>query len=436
ASSISTGRRRPHPSRRAPEMAGSFDVLRQRNFAMFWGAAAISNAGSWMQIVALPEIVFRITGKATSLGTAAVAGVVPTIVLTPLFGALADRFSRRMLLLVSQTLLMVVSLVLWILYTSGQLTVGRIIILNVITGAANGMNFPVWTSLVPLLVAREHLISAVRLNSLQYTVGRVFGPVSAGVVIAAWGPGAAILINAVTFVMVLIALVFIRPRAAGNVAVSTSVWTSVVEGARFVWHHWPLRVVCLMIFLNGVFAMSFTQLAPAVAEGAYGKSGKFNAVLLMAMGIGAATSSFIIVTRGDRFRHSTLVTGSFLGVGVAIALMASATTAVVGVIGYFLLGLFQVATNISVNSAMQTLAPDHMRGRVVSMYMTAVMTAGPLGTLVIGALADVQTMRVALLITSAAVAAIVAVLHTTGVLANLDAPHLGLPADVIANGSA
>lgn len=410
-------------------MAGSFEVLRQRNFAMFWGAAAISNAGSWMQIVALPEIVFRMTGSATTLGSSAVAGILPTIVLAPLFGALADRFSRRMLLLVSQTLLMIVSLALWVLYATDQLTVGRIIGLNVITGAANGMNFPVWTSLVPLLVGREHLISAVRLNSLQYTVGRVFGPVCAGVVIATWGPGTAILANAITFVLVLVALVFIRPRSAGNVAVSTSVWSSVVEGARFVGRHWPLRMVCLMIFLNGVFAMSFTQLAPAVAEGAYGESGKFNAVLLMAMGIGAATSSFIIVTRGDRFRHSSLVTGSFLGVAMASAVMASATTAVVGVIGYFLLGLFQVATNISVNSAMQTLAPDHMRGRVVSMYMTAVMTAGPLGTLVIGAMADAQTMRIALLITAAAAATIVAILHAAGVLRHLDADHLDLDLD-------
>lgn len=406
-------------------MASAFSVLKQRDFGIFWTAAAISNAGGWMQIVALPEIVYEIRKSAAVLGLAALIGVIPTLLLAPIAGFLADRYSRRKLLIITQTIMMVVAFTLWGLYITDRLTIGLIMTLTVINGGAAGLNFPVWTSLIPTLVDRVDLVPAVRLNSLQFTAGRLVGPMAAAFVIGQWGPGSAIFTNAITFVLVLAALVVVKPRATQQMDRDAKIWSSVRDGATFVWRQPTLRTIVMMTWLAGIFVMGYIQQSPAVAHEALGRSdNSFNTVLIFGMGVGAVITSIFIITRGDLFRPSTWLTLATVGFIVGSGVLAATRIDGVGFVGYVILGMSQMAVNVPANSVMQTLTPDQMRGRVVSMYMLAALSGTPMGAQLIGVLADTTTMRSALMIMSIGAAVLFVMLRVLGSLHHIDAKRL------------
>lgn len=406
-------------------MAGAFSVIKQRDFGIFWTAATISNAGGWMQIVALPEIVYEIRHSAAVLGSAALIGVLPTLLLAPIAGFLADRYSRRKLLIITQTIMMVVAFALWGLYITDRLTIGLIMTLTVVNGGAAGLNFPVWTSLIPTLVDKEHLVPAVRLNSLQFTAGRLVGPLAAAFVISQWGPGAAIFTNAITFVLVLAALLVVKPRATQQMDRDAKIWSSVRDGATFVWCQPTLRTIVMMTWLAGIFVMGYIQQSPAVAHQALGRTDNdFNTVLIFGMGVGAVVTSIAIITRGDRLRPSTWLTIATIGFVLGSGVLASSRIDAIGFVGYAILGMSQIAVNVPANSVMQTLTPDQMRGRVVSMYMLAALSGTPMGAQLIGVLADTTTMRTALVIMTAGAGVLFVALRLFGSLEHIDAKSL------------
>ncbi|MGE0881787.1 MAG: MFS transporter [Acidimicrobiia bacterium] len=392
------------PARRS----SSFGALRHRDFAIFWIAAVISNAGSWMQTVALPAIVYEETGKATWLGLVSLASLVPSVILTPMAGAIADRMSRQLILKITQTLLMVSSFMLWGLYLSGHLTPWWILAISFVNGLGGGLNFPVWNAFIPLLVPQEDLIDAIRLNSMQFTAGRAIGPTAAAAVIAAWGPADAILLNAVTFLLVLGALVVVRPRAVPPPPAHESVWGSVAAGGRFVWRHPTLRMACFIAAINGAFSMSLTQLAPAIANRLFDRPSTGNAPFVIAIGVGAMVAAVITTTHGDLLRPSRQVVFAMCTYGVCLAVLGHTGVYALGLAMFAVIGFAQVGTAVMVNTLVQYLAPEELRGRTVSFYMIGVMAGGPLSSLVTGRIADATTMSTALTINAVTVSIIAA----------------------------
>ncbi|MGE0877944.1 MAG: MFS transporter [Acidimicrobiia bacterium] len=388
------------------KQASAFSALRHRDFTIFWIAAVVSNAGGWMQIIALPAIVYDITGKATWLGLVSLAGLIPSVIVTPMSGALADRFSRRALLMVTQSVLMSSSFALWALYSAGHLKPWMILVVSVVNGAASGLNFPVWNAFIPLLVPPSDLVYAIRLNSMQFTAGRVIGPTMAAAVIGISGPGAAIFVNAVTFLLVLGALVIVNPRSHGVTKGGESVWASVSTGAQFMWKYKPLRMVCLLALVNSMFGQVLVQLAPAVSNRVFEHPSTDNAELILALGFGSMIASVLVVTRGDLLRrsHQTLfVLASYvLGLG-ALSVTHSWH---VGLVFFAVVGYGQLSTAVMCNTLVQQLSPESMRGRAVSFYMLGAMTGSPLGALITGRIADTFTMRTALFIDAIAVTVI------------------------------
>ena len=191
---------------------GSLHVFAHRDFALFFTAASISNAGSWMQLVAVQALMYKLTEQGTWLGISTVATLAPAVVLTPYAGVLADRISCQFMLKVTQSVQMVAAVTMWAMYVSDSITPWWIVAFGVVNGASTGFQTAAWQSFVPLLVPPHEILHAVRLNSTQYTVARAMGPALGGLVVTQWGIGVAIACNAVTYLLVIAVLFAVHPR--------------------------------------------------------------------------------------------------------------------------------------------------------------------------------------------------------------------------------
>src|SRR4051812_35827220 len=169
---------------------GSLEIFRHRDFALFFTTAAISNGGTWMQLVAVQALLYDLTNSGTWLGLSTVVSLVPALLLTPYAGVLADRVSRQTILRITQTVQMTTGFVLWGVYISHTVSPGWIVAIGFVNGVTAGFQAATWQSFVPLLVPPEDMMPAIRLNSTQYTMARAIGPAFGGVIVQLWGIGA------------------------------------------------------------------------------------------------------------------------------------------------------------------------------------------------------------------------------------------------------
>jgi predicted MFS family arabinose efflux permease len=407
-----------------PERKGSLGALRHRDFAIFWTAAAISNAGGWMQVVAIPAFLYDLTGKASWLGYASLASLMPAVFLTPYAGVLADRIPRRTILLVTQTMQMTVAALMWYLFASDQLTPGLIIGLGFVTGVATGFQTAAWQSFVPLLVPPDEMLDAVKLNSVQFTLARALGPAFAGVTVAAWGTGAAIGINTVTYALVILALVFAHPRATPLASRTESVMLQMRGGARYVWRNRPLRLAVSIAFITALSGQSLQHVAPAIAEDVLGRDSTDNAGLLVALGLGALASSGFSVIAGDRLPRSTRVLVALGGFLLSCVMIAATSNYVVGLAGYFIGGMAHLQSAVALNTMIQGCVPEHVRGRTMSFYVLGILLGIPVGSYMLGGLGDLLGMRTALIVNAAIFGVVIVVLMVARLLPDLDTDHI------------
>lgn len=404
---------------------GARQALQHKDFARFFWAAAVSNAGAWMQIVALPAILFDLTDSATWLGVSSVASMLPAVLLTPFAGVLADRMSRRKILIGTQTVQMIVAFTLTIWYATGTLNPWGIVGCGFVAGCATGIQTSAWQSFVPLLVPPHLLLEAVKLNSAQYTLARALGPAVAGVLVKASGPGLALLVDSFTFVLVIGALYASRPRMGARRRPEGSVWFVMREGAAFVWQHRPLRLVVQIGFIAAVCGQAMQFMAPAVAERLFHQESTDNAGLLVALGCGAIVSWLLFQWSSERVARSFRLGVTMVTYPASIALIACTELYVVGLVGYTLNGFAHVQLGMSLNTLVQGSVPDRVRGRTTSFYMLALVAGIPIGSFVIGRLADVIGMRTALLLDAAVFGTYGAYLIVTGQLRYTDVHQVG-----------
>lgn len=402
------------------QRVGARDALRQRDFRLFFAAAAISNAGVWMQLVAVPALLYDLTGSATWLGVSSMASMLPAVLLTPYAGVLADRVSRRKILLITQAVQMTVALTLFTLYQSGSLTPYGIITCGLISGITGGIQTSAWQSFVPLLVPPHLLLEAVKLNSAQFTLARAIGPAMAGVLVKASGIGAALLVDGISYVLVLGALLLSRPRVGTAIREPGTVWEVMRGGARYVWTHPALRLATGIGFVAAFCGQSMAYMAPAVSSRVFGHSSSGNAPLLVALGCGAIISWGVFSWTSERIHRSTRVAISLTVYTASIAVIASTRLYGVGIAGYALNGLAHLQLGMSLNTLMQGSVPDRLRGRTTSFYILALLAGIPLGSFTIGRLADAIGMRPALFLAAAGFGAFTLALTTSGRLRNLD----------------
>lgn len=371
----------------------SLRALRHRDFAIVWWSALISNSGQWLQLIALPFVVFDLTDSNAWLGAVAFSGMMPMLLLTPVAGVIADRVPRKLVLLCTTSAQASVAVLLWVLWNSGQLDAWTILGLSLVSGVANGLQVASWQSFIPLLVPRESLLAAVRLNSMQFTGARAIGPAAAAGVLATWGPGGAFLLNALTYAVVLVALVVVRPRPVSSLGKGTRLWEVLREGIRYARARSTVVQAMATTFVASFCGQSLLQLAAGIADEEYNVDEKGLAILVAASGFGAVLASIFVVVRADSVRRSAMALFGLAFYCAGVAVIGLAPNFTVGALGFLITGAAHVHVAIAMNTSIQIQVAEEIRGRVMSIYLMGVFSGMPLGALVGGALGDIVGLR-------------------------------------------
>lgn len=368
-------------------------AFRHRDFSLFWSTALLSNSAAYMQFIAVPALLKDRTGSNTWVGAASMASMIPATLLTPFAGLLADRVSRRLILTITQFGQMLVALGLFTLYLVDLLSPWRMLALLFANGVVSGFQVSAWQSFVPTLVPREDLVDAVRLNSVQFQGARAIGPGIGALAVGILGIGAAFLVNALSYVPVILAILITRPRQQISMREDRDIWGDLVEGFSYTWGSSALRRAVVTSFVVSVLGQSLTQLAAGIATDVYGRDAKANAGLVAAVGIGSLITGIWIIGWGGRVLRSTLAMLGLGGYVIGVGLMVVSTNYAIGLVAFFVCGLSHIPIATSLNTFMQSAVPDEIRGRVVSTYLLGVMLGMPVGSFALGRLSDSIGMR-------------------------------------------
>ncbi|UDY24590.1 MFS transporter [Nocardioides sp. Kera G14] len=400
-------------------------AFRHPMFRRFWTAALVSNAGSWLQNLAVPYVLFQLTHSALWVGLAAVAQFVPNVLCAPFGGALADRFERRRVLLVTQAGMTAGAIGLWLLWQLGYREPAAILALVAVAGAFQGLTLPGWQSFVNDLVPRADLTSAVALNSLQFNAARSVGPAVAGVLLATLGPGWAFLINAASYVAVIGALLVIRTGAAPAPGVRAPIVAGYVAAVRYLRRQPGIQAAILVSILVGILGNPVFSLTVVFASEVFKVGAVGLGLLNAALGVGAVLVA-PMVAGGRRAGLARNVRWTFILYAAALAAFAATTHAVVAGLALVVVGGCFMAAISSANTAIQLIVADHMRGRVLALRITLYSTSLPLGTFVQSWLSDLVGVRQAMAGSAAcmlAVGLVVAFWRGGAIARRLDDPH-------------
>jgi MFS family permease len=383
---------------------GALAALKHRDFALFFSAALCSNTGTWMQTITVPYVLDQLTHSTVWVGIGAFATFFPATIVGPLAGALADRYDRRMIMLLSQVVLMVSAFALWAIWVSGAATPQLIVGVVVIGAFGSGITIAAWQAFVPQLVPPEAMVSAVRLNAMQFTGARAFGPALAGLVLAEFGPGTAFLANGLSFLLVIGALLLIAARPITRIADGGSVLSQFVDGVRYIRKRAVLTVAVLGALFSSFLGVSMIQLAePFARQVLHEGAGKYG-LLVAAYGAGAITGAVATVVRGDVVRRSTFTVVGFAVFVVAELCFGLAPMYALALLGMFGIGLAQSFAMVSCQTAVQVNVDEHYRGRVLSVYVMSFFAGTPVGALLGGIAASVIGLRATIVISAALLA--------------------------------
>ena len=400
----------------------SLRAFRHPNFVRFWMGAFISNVGTWMETIAVGVYVTQSTGRAGWTGTVAALMYLPTLVLGPLAGAMADRTDRRRLLSWLTTAQTALAVALAVLAFTGRLSVPAVAVLAFFAGCVNALVGPVYSSLLAELVPAEDLLSALSLSSAQYNLGRIIGPTLAALAIAAGGQALAFLCNAASFLAVLVSLALVQlpPRAPHDG--TTDLWAEIVTGFRVAREDAGIRTALILTCLISVLVAPFIALIPVVAINLFGHGAAGTSLLASAQGIGAIGAAVVTGTLADRWGRRRLVSRMTLALGLVATAYWVAPQFWMAVALVAMLGGTYLATLTGVNATCMSRVSRLLQARVSSLY-TMVLGAGyGAGLLALSWLGDQFGLRLTMASTAALLTLSVLWMRRRGLLRQLDGP--------------
>lgn len=366
----------------------AFQPLRHRNFALVWSAAGISNVGTWMETVAVGDLVASSTGKAGWTGLVAAAGFLPMGLMGPIGGAIADRVDRRQFMFVTTLLHAVCAAALTLLAATGNASPGAVAAVVFVAGCVSGIGFPAYQAMLPDLVPKEDLLGAVSLGQAQFNLGRVIGPALAGIAIALGSYTWAFALNTISFAALLVALRALRLVHVPREDVAGSIWSRIRVGARASRQEPGVRSAILMIAVIALTASPFIALIPAMARVRHDGGEGLTSMFVTAQGVGAVGGALAVPVLARRLGQHRLLMYGFLSLPVALALYGLAPTPLLAVLSLVPVGATYICVFAGLGTVVQLRAPVHLRARVVSLYFLALGTLYPLGTVIQGPVAD------------------------------------------------
>ncbi|MEZ5243649.1 MAG: MFS transporter [Acidimicrobiales bacterium] len=399
---------------------GIFAALRHRNFLIVWLAAIVSNAGRFFQAVAVPLVIYELTDSAAWVGLAGFAQLLPTALLGPLAGAIADRYQRRNILIVTQTLQAVASLMFVAMWFGGVRSPTAYVAASVLAGAAAGLNLPAWQAFVADLVPRDTMMSAITLNSAQFNLARLLGPLGAGVVIKVWGPGWAFLVNAVSFATIIVALLAVSvPYVDRDRSQRMRPLREFIAAFRFARTRPGIITAIGTVTLIGFFGLASQTMSVALAEEVFEVEAGF-AQMLFAAGLGAVIASPGVAWVAKFTKRSVIQQYALVLYGIGIVVAGVAPTFLLAQGGLFLMGMAHIASASTLNTSIQLQVDESVRAKVLSVYLTTLLIANPLGQLALGQAIERVGARETFVVAGAVLIVVAVVLTVTGRLEGLD----------------
>ncbi|HEV8183289.1 MAG TPA: MFS transporter [Candidatus Angelobacter sp.] len=374
------------PTTTGSRWSEGFRALRHRNYRLFFAGQLISLIGTWMDQVAEAWLVYRLTGSALLLGTVAFASQIPVFLLAPIGGALADRLDRRKILICTQSSMMLLTFMLAWLTLSHRVHIWQVVMLAALTGVVNAIDLPARQAFVVDMVSRADLVNAIALNSSMFNGARIVGPALAGIVVAAIGEGWCFFANGVSFIAVIAGLGLMkidRPR----LAIEGSPLENIIEGFKFVAQSGPVRALMVLLGLVSFTAMPYAVLMPLFADKILHGGAQALGLLMGCSGVGALAGALTLAMRKTLKGLSVWVAASCAGFGVALLLFSFSRLLWLSAALLVPAGFCMMIQMASSNTLIQSMVPDRLRGRVMSVYAMTFMGMAPLGALLAGSLA-------------------------------------------------
>ncbi|HEV2114529.1 MAG TPA: MFS transporter [Terriglobales bacterium] len=378
--------------RRLPAM---FRSLHHRDFALFWTGNFLSNIGTWMQNLALGWQILLLTNSPFLLGLNGFLGSVPALVFSLPGGAIADRLSRRKLMLTTQSAMAALALILGLLTSFHIVKIHIILLISFLTGLAGALNSPAYQALVPDLVPRDDLVNAIGLNSAQFNMSRAIGPTLAGVALGSLGVAACYYLNSLSFFALIVALLVLH-LAPRRVEPGPGMWGAVLDGLRFINRHRLILILLSVPAFLSLFGLPFTVLMPVFARDLLHVGASGLGYLMAGAGIGAVISALTLAAQHTAARRGGLIMSSAAVFSLALILLGRAHTFWWSFLLLVLLGATMVGALALTNTTLQMVSPPELRGRIMSFYVFAAMGLAPLGSLWVGSVAEHLGTRFAL----------------------------------------
>lgn len=373
----------------AARRLGTFASLRHRNFRLFFVGQMISLVGTWMQRIAQSWLVLQLTNSPFLLGFIGALQWLPVLCFSLLGGVVADRVNKRGLIVVTQTVQMLQAFVLWILVRTGAVRFWHVALLALVLGFAAAFDMPTRQAFIFEMVEGADMMNAVALNSTIVNVARLLGPAIAGIAIGSVGMASAFLANGVSFVPVIAALLLMRVHPIQTVRTTNSILTHLREGIEYLGRTPAALQVIVLLAAESVFALNFTLLSSVEAKDVLHAGARGFGFLMSSQGAGALVGAITVASLAHLGPRAGFLFGGATVLGVAEVVLALVRNYPAAAVTLGVAGASMVLFTATVNTTLQLNAPDHLRGRIMSMYSLVMGGFTPIGSLVAGTLAQI-----------------------------------------------
>ncbi len=373
----------------ASAFSNTFRAFRNRNYRLYYIGQSISLSGTWMQTIAQAILVLRITDSKIALGTVTMLQFLPITIFVLFAGVIADRVPKRNFILVTQVLAMSQALTLTVLVWTGNVELWHVYTLALVLGVANAFEQPTRQAFVVEMVGREDLVNAVALNSGMFNGARLVGPAIGGLLIAGAGLKWAFLLNAISFVPTIGALLLMDLRALHAVASRRSEGNPLAqlrEGLAFSFRTPAVLLIIILVAIIGTFGYNFTVMLPLLSTYVLERGSAGLGFMTAAVGLGALVSALMLAGRGTATK-TTLFAGG-LAFSALLLMVALSQWFALTLLLLFCLGLANTAFAATANTSLQFATPDHLRGRVMALYMLLFAGSTPIGGFLTGFMAE------------------------------------------------
>lgn len=380
-----------------------FKAFEYRDFRLLWFGACTSSIGTWMQTLAQNWLVLELTNSPFLLGLDSFLGQIPIFLLSLFGGVAADRFDRRKLLVISQLVQMSCAFLLAAFFALSMVKVWHILSLSFIVGVAQAFGGPAYQALIPTLVASKDLANAIALNSIQFNLARVIGPMLGGIALTSLGPAWCFTFNGVSFVAVIFTLLLlpVRPLAAKT---GVSVLTSIKEGLSFINRQEGMLPLIAIAFLMTMLGIPIMVFLPVVVKDVFHMGPKIFTLMLCISGGGAVVGALTVAAFGHIQNKGRTALLTLIALGVFMTGFGLSRSLLLSCLLLFMASAALVAVFAMISSLVQLIAPDAMRGRVMSVYNVAFRGGMPIGSLISGELVGNSSVGTVLFINGVALA--------------------------------